>query len=88
LTNFTAYKKEKLCHNIGTTFLNLARTHEESRVPQNGTNVPTYHYTEWWFRNRLTFQIIPQHCGKLSIKDFPRIGDIKNIRMSSFKYMS
>lgn len=40
-----------LINNIGTTFLNLARTHEESRVPQNGTNVPTYHYTEGWFRN-------------------------------------
>ena len=36
---------------IGTEVLNLARGHQEGRVPENGTTVPTTTFTEGWFRD-------------------------------------
>ena len=36
---------------IGTEVLNLARGHQEGRVPENGTTVPTTTFTERWFRD-------------------------------------
>lgn len=34
---------------VGTRILEMAKTHQEGRVPENGTRV-TFHFTEGWFR--------------------------------------
>jgi site-specific DNA-methyltransferase (adenine-specific) len=39
----------KLNNSIGTKIINLCKSHQNGRVPSNGTNVP-FNFTEWWFR--------------------------------------
>jgi len=39
-----------LANSIGTQVLDLAKDHQEGRVPSNGTRVP-FAFTEGWFRN-------------------------------------
>ena len=49
---------------LGTQILNLAKKHQEGRVPSNGTNVPTFNFTEGWFRNSgLYMEDAPQVVG-------------------------
>lgn len=36
---------------VGTEILEMARGHQEGRVPEDGTTVPTHNFTEGWFRN-------------------------------------
>jgi len=38
-------------NNIGTEVLDLARKHQNGRVPKNGTIVP-FDFTEGWFRRK------------------------------------
>jgi len=36
---------------IGTRVLDFAKDHQNGRVPDNGTNVPSFDFTEGWFRD-------------------------------------
>jgi predicted XRE-type DNA-binding protein len=36
---------------VGTDVLDLARRHQEGRVPSHGTGVPSTEWTEYWFRS-------------------------------------
>lgn len=45
--------------NVGTEILEFARHHQEGRVPTNGTAVPTFEFTEWWFRNSGLYDLAP-----------------------------
>ena len=50
---------------IGTEVLNLARGHQEGRVPENGTTVPTTTFTEGWFRNSGFYDLQPEYQLRL-----------------------
>lgn len=41
----------KLMESIGTELLATCKAHQKGRVPENGTTVPLYNFTENWFRN-------------------------------------
>ena len=42
---------QRLIDSIGTNLIVLAKQHQKGRVPSEGTNVPTFNFTEGWFRN-------------------------------------
>lgn len=41
----------RLLENVGTEVLNFCKAHQERRVPSSATNVPTFNFTEGWFRD-------------------------------------
>jgi transposase-like protein len=57
--NFTTQEKRDLVQSYheenpralsgGTEIFDMARSHQEGRVPENGTSVPTHNFTEGWF---------------------------------------
>ncbi len=47
----------KVTDTIGTVILELAKTHQKGRVPLNGTNVPTFNFTEGWFRGSGLYEL-------------------------------
>ncbi|MBT9260214.1 MAG: hypothetical protein KM310_10785 [Clostridiales bacterium] len=47
----------RLTDQVGAGVLDLARRHQEGRVPMNGTDVPTFTFTEWWFRTSGLYEL-------------------------------
>jgi len=50
------WSREKVKHHVrlldkvGTEVLEFCKSRQTGRVPQSGTNVPTFNFTEGWFR--------------------------------------
>ena len=45
---------------VGTQILEIAKKYQVGRVPQDGTNVPTFNFTEGWFRNSGIYELEPE----------------------------
>lgn len=53
----------RIIDGIGTHSLESAKGCQVGRVPINGTVVPSYDFTEGWFRNSGLYELHPQFCN-------------------------
>jgi len=54
---------------VGTEVLDLARSHQNGRVPQDGTNVPQTNFTEGWFRTSGLYDLNRDRVERYALPD-------------------